>query len=162
MAAPNAATLQKVAGGTRARHWPESGRSGSTGVSVRLMRASGGSMCPLLRDGDWLFVDPSPVVRRGDVAILDRNGEVVVHRVLSVRRGLERGDAGGNASRFRPEQVVGRVVAFNRAGHTTDLGTPAARMRAWFTVAQGYRQLAKGRATRALGMLRPVVRSDRT
>lgn len=87
-------------------------------------------MYPSLRDGDWVFVNPSAPVRAGHIAVFERDGTTVVHRVVSVRLGLEMGDACRHANRFRPEQVLGRVVALARGGHTIDLTTPH---RAWVT-----------------------------
>ena len=109
-------------------------------------------MRPVIRSSDWLFVSTSPSnLRRGDVAIIDRDGERVVHRLLSVRRRLEQGDACQRPGRFLPEQVVGRVVALGRNGRTIDLGTGVARARGSYHVLRGFGLLAGKRALRRLG-----------
>ena len=78
-------------------------------------------MYPTVLDGDWVFVDPSAGVRPAQIAVFDRNGTTIVHRVVSVRRGLEMGDACWHANHFLPGQVVGRVIALTRDGETVDL-----------------------------------------
>lgn len=93
------------------------------------MRARGRSMFPTICNGDWVFVDASVPVRAGEIAVFGRGETAVVHRVVSVRRGLEMGDACRHANRFERDEVVGRVVALTRAGETIDLTTMSSRFR---------------------------------
>lgn len=125
------------------------------GPGVSLMRASGRSMYPTIHPGDWLFVaKPAQKVRLGDVAILERDGEIVVHRILSVRRGLEQGDASQWPGRFRPDQILGQVVALDRNGRTKEFDTLWGRARRWYYVVRGYGGLVKRRAGRCLATTR--------
>ena len=86
-------------------------------------------MVPTIRDGDWLFVDHLQSVRAGDVAVIDRSGSVVVHRVISRRLGLEMGDACPRGGRFEAAGVRGRVVAVARGDRTIDMTSVASRLR---------------------------------
>jgi hypothetical protein len=133
----------------------EAGSSRPSSLSV--LRATGGSMRPVIRPGDWLFVSAPPsTLRSGDVAVFDRDGELVVHRILSLSRRLEQGDACRRPGRFLPEQVVGQVVAVGRDGRTRDLGTAWARAQGARQVLRGHGWLAAKTAMRCLGTARRV------
>jgi phage repressor protein C with HTH and peptisase S24 domain len=77
-------------------------------------RASGDSMYPAIRSGDYLEIAPCDVsqLRRGDVILAMTERGLTAHRVVGLRRtGITmRGD---NALRsdpsVRPEDVLGRV-----------------------------------------------------
>lgn len=96
-----------------------------SGRSLRF-QARGGSMAPLVRDGDVLLVAPvdSHAVRMGDLVLFrGSHGNVVVHRVIRVENG-----AGGRRFTLQgdavslPDGVVlgadiyGRVTEIERSG----------------------------------------------
>lgn len=118
------------------------------------MRVRGTSMLPTLREGDWVMVVPGPAVATGDVAVIDYGGTRVVHRVISRRRMVESGDGPGVARAFRPEQVVGRVIAISRQGSTLDLTTPFARISGRLRGLRTQGRMVRGR----LGRRSPVAR----
>jgi len=54
--------------------------------------ATGGSMEPLIRDGDWLQVDLDlPRLEPGDVVVFRNRQEIVVHRVMEIHQTGESG-----------------------------------------------------------------------
>jgi signal peptidase I len=86
----------------------------------------GGSMEPSIAPGDLVVASPEARVRPGDVVLFSSEGDLVVHRVVSMRRRRElrtRGDANGvaDAAPVRPEDVLGRVI----------LVLPTARLVGW-------------------------------
>ena len=102
------------------------------GHQVRF-RAPGWSMHPSIRDGEAITVIPiSPVeVRRGDIVFYRCNGNVFAHRVVSIEKQQEdalrftlRGDALGSPDEsVASHQILGKVVAVERGGHSVDLYT---------------------------------------
>ncbi len=95
---------------------------------------SGNSMLPIIRDGDRaLTAHGCASVRRGDVVIFRRNGQMVAHRVMRIRDGgcafVTKGD---NAPHFDPPlsagEIVGRVLAVERNGRRMSLDTAAWRV----------------------------------
>ena len=103
------------------------------GGSVLRFRAYGASMYPFIKDGDIIEVwrvDAS-AVRRGDVVLChQRNGRIVVHRVVGSSRKngpvtlAVQGDALTRPDGlFFSEQVLGRVVAVERKGKRIRLDT---------------------------------------
>lgn len=98
------------------------------GVPFRF-RAAGGSMTPLIRDGDVLTVVPARLAETdpGDVVAFIRPGReaLVVHRLLDRGGGgfSTRGDnAAQNDGRFDPERLLGRVVRVERDGRRVSIG----------------------------------------
>ena len=99
------------------------------GHQVRF-RAPGWSMHPSIRDGEAITVIPiSPVeVRRGDIVFYRCNGNVFAHRVVSIEKQQEdalrfilRGDALGSPDEsVASHQILGKVVAVERGGHSVD------------------------------------------
>ena len=79
----------------------------------------GRSMRPLLSRGTRILVARATRIRRGDLVAYEREGTIVCHRVLG-RRGLAfltRADhRGAEAERVMPAQIVGVVIALERAG----------------------------------------------
>jgi hypothetical protein len=71
-----------------------------------------GSMAPLIRPGDVVVLDPDAEIAPGSVVTVDRGPGRVTHRVVSQRADgtwLTRGDANASADRepVHPEDVVG-------------------------------------------------------
>ena len=109
----------------------------STGGGVRI-RTRGLSMYPLIRHGDLIEVEPADAsaVRMGDV-ILSRDGHdrLVAHRVVKVHG---KGHGGTLVTKgdwtFRPDalvepgQVLGRIVAIERAGRRITLNSGGQRL----------------------------------
>ncbi len=88
---------------------------------------SGSSMEPALRNGDTVEVVRAArdEVRRGDLVVFERDGEVTVHRFLAREgeRFLEKGDAHALGAWHPWPEVLGRVVACGPAG-ASSMATP--------------------------------------
>ena len=99
------------------------------GHEVRL-RAPGWSMHPTIRDGASITVVPvSPAdVRRGDIIFYRCNGNVFVHRVVTVNEQEDngllftvRGDAlGAPDESVESHQILGKVVSVGQSGNSID------------------------------------------
>src|SRR5262245_26025652 len=99
----------------------------------------GGSMLPLIRDGDRVVVAHNWTrVRRGDVVVFRRGEALIIHRVLRIRRGpfgpivVTKGD--NRASCDPPlsaQQLVGRVGAVSRGDRQVALDTCRWRTVGW-------------------------------
>lgn len=129
-------------------------------------RAHGGSMWPLVRDGDVLLVQPvaPAAVRTGDVVLCSSAvGRVVAHRVIRVEDGPEdrrftvQGDAVARPDgKFPPAQLYGRVVAIERGETCIAMDRPvmrllgrAAALRSAWSLGRGLRfRTARGLARR--------------
>jgi hypothetical protein len=95
------------------------------GYPVRF-RADGRSMDPAIRDGEVITVEPlgGLPVRIGEVVLYRHGRAAIAHRVVRVRSSAGRivelrlrGDAAGACDApVAPGQVLGRVVAVERAG----------------------------------------------
>jgi hypothetical protein len=129
-------------------------------------RAQGGSMAPLVRDGDVVLVRPvdSGSIRVGDVLLCLTPGcpsrGVVLHRL--VRR-----EAGPQGVRFtvqgdrlaRPDgtipaaQVCGRVAAIERAGTRIQVDGPAMRALGRLAALRSRSKLGRGMGFRLAGRL---------
>jgi signal peptidase I len=87
------------------------------------------SMRPLLRVGDVVVVQPVDphALQPGEVMVVVRGGEWITHRLVAVD---ERGwHTHGDNTRYADEaasasEIVGRVIAIERAGQTVDLQQP--------------------------------------
>ena len=87
------------------------------------------SMQPLLRTGDVVVVRPIDprTLRPGEVVVVQRGDEWITHRLVTVD---ERGwHTHGDNTRYadeaaRADQMVGRVIAIERADQTIDLQQP--------------------------------------
>jgi len=92
----------------------------------------GDSMTPLLKDGDEVKVATvfRNELRRGDLILFVREGELTVHRFLTGKdeRFLEKGDAQARGNWHSWPEKMGRVVGIRRAGGWEDLSTDNARM----------------------------------
>ena len=90
----------------------------------------GRSMRPLLSCGTRILVARASRIRPGDLLAYECEGAIVCHRVL-FRRGLTlltRADhRGAEAERVLPAQVIGVVIALERAGVVVDLTTRTRR-----------------------------------
>lgn len=84
---------------------------------ARVLRARGDAMGAWLRPGDRLRLEPRPP-RRGDVALVDFGGRLVLQRVLRRRPGgwLVHGDARLVRGFVRDAQIVAVATARARGG----------------------------------------------
>jgi hypothetical protein len=96
------------------------------------LRVIGGSMAPLLDDGDTVTVEPVRPgdLRCGDVLVIRIDSSFVTHRLVTVDdRGWQL--KGDNAARMDDpvpaNAIVGRVIHAERNGRWTDFRTPAWR-----------------------------------
>lgn len=95
----------------------------------------GSSMQPLIEDGDQVLVDHgTSFVRRGDLVVLKRGTQLIVHRAIAcaprlVTKGdnLLQMDAAGAV-----EDLVGRVLAVQTSGRRTRIDGLAWRLLGWF------------------------------
>ncbi|HOM67878.1 MAG TPA: signal peptidase I [Brevefilum fermentans] len=107
--------------------------------------AKGGSMDPLIRDGDTLFLAPADPsrIKFGDVVFfVNGGGKPLIHRVIKTqKRGkdrwlLIRGDRANNVDGyFPPSEIFGRVIAVERVGQQIRADQPVykflGRLAAW-------------------------------
>jgi hypothetical protein len=101
-----------------------------------LIPITGNSMLPLIREGDQvLVVHGRNSVRRGDVVVFRRQGQLIAHRVLRIDD--DEGQAaflvkGDNLSTFDPlvdpGAVLGRVLAVQRGNRSLALDSTSWRV----------------------------------
>jgi len=95
-------------------------------------RAAGASMQPTIEDGELITVAPvePAAVKRGDILLYQGVRGVIAHRVVRLRKSakgedvryLLQGDASVDRDDpVRPAQVLGQVLAVQRAGRRIDL-----------------------------------------
>ena len=114
----------------------------NAGKALRF-QARGGSMSPLLRDGDVLWIWPVEpnMVKYGDVVLFSKGAhQVVVHRVVrtlmnrSGRCFTVQGDAvAAPDGVFPASSVHGRLVTIERAGKMLCVDHPVMRVLGWLT-----------------------------
>ena len=122
--------------------WAQTGREHE--VTVR-----GNSMWPLVRDGDKArLAHGSGKLRLGDVVAYQRNGELVVHRLIRIVRGageprfLIKGDnVSGRDPIVRASKVLGRVVALQRSGKWRRLDTRLMQAVGWIVATFAFARL---------------------
>jgi hypothetical protein len=105
-------------------------------------------MVPLIRPGDRVKVARTVPgeVRFGDIVVFRRSEDLIVHRILKMRRtpkGIyfgEKGDAGYKFSLINGANILGRVIGLKRGTRTFDFTLLPARIArlfisAWFRIA---------------------------
>jgi signal peptidase I len=125
-----------------------------SGKTLRF-RASGGSMSPLVRDGDIVLVAPvaPSALRVGDVVLCSSApGRIVVHRVVRWTTGPDsyhftvQGDQVARPDGVMSEaQIHGRVVAIERGGTYIDMDARAMRALSSLTALRSRRRLGRGK-----------------
>ncbi|HEX6099526.1 MAG TPA: S24 family peptidase [Thermoanaerobaculia bacterium] len=88
-------------------------------------QARGDSMYPLIRDADYLHVEPCDVVRVGDVVLVLAERGLTAHRVVVVvgEVVVTRGDnAPADDDPVPREKVLGKVTAVIREGKRLNVG----------------------------------------
>lgn len=95
------------------------------------LTAAGNSLWPLLKDGDALRVERAEegALAPGEVALLEYPGTLVAHLVVGVKP-LRTASAVGVPDP-PPSAVLGRVVAFSRAGVTVKVPRWTAPVLRW-------------------------------
>jgi len=94
------------------------------------------SMVPLIKPGDRVLMSgvASEQIRRGDIIVFKRNGNLYVHRVLKKWRtpsGIaltEKGDGTYRYGRVRADDVIGRVMAVKSNQKVYVLTAPFGRL----------------------------------
>ena len=88
-------------------------------------------MQPLLRDGDFVLIQPLNTENRADlrpghIILFVREGQLIVHRFLGWERGelLEHGDRQKEINRLQREDLLGIVLQRKRHGKTRPLHIP--------------------------------------
>jgi len=92
------------------------------------MRMVSGSMQPLIKEGDELYIELQPkLIHLGDVLIYRHRGQFIAHRLVSIRKSgkgerfILKGDA---ALGFDPplprERIIGRVICVEAASGCAD------------------------------------------
>ena len=109
----------------------------SSGKTLRFT-AKGGSMDPLIRDGDTLFLAPADPsrIKLGDVVFIsDEEGRPRIHRVIKInghqgqKTFLVHGDRSNCADgTFPPDRVFGKVTAIEREGQWISFDQPLYRL----------------------------------
>jgi signal peptidase I len=124
----------------------------SLGYKVRF-RPAGQSMHPTIRDGETVTVEPlaACAVRRGDIILYVTQGRLIAHRVVRLEsveeaRFILRGDAVHCFDApVGAEQILGRVIAVERAGRSVNLARKRTGLRlAMFRLAMRLRALVRG------------------
>jgi SOS-response transcriptional repressor LexA len=88
-------------------------------------QARGDSMDPLIRDHDYLHVEPLDRIRTGDIVLVLAERGLTAHRVIANRDGVvtTRGDnAPSPDGAVAREKVLGRVTAVIRGGRSRKVG----------------------------------------
>lgn len=91
-------------------------------------RATGDSMDPAIRNGEYVHVEPCAAaeVRRGQILLIDASRGLTAHRLVRMRRAegetwlITRGDNSlRNDPPARAAQLLGKVIAVERDGQVT-------------------------------------------
>lgn len=108
------------------------------GYSVRF-RPGGHSMHPTIKNGQAVTVEPvnALAVKRGDIILYRTDRGVIAHRVISIEKIEEvnrtfilRGDTSISCDKpVKSEQILGKVVAVERAGRSINLSSRRAKIR---------------------------------
>lgn len=110
-------------------------------------RIVSGSMCPLLRVGDAVHIQPvSPYdLHLGDIAAFETPAGLVVHRIVHMLpsvippRFIEMGDVTLQAQEVTVEAIAGRVIVIRRGDLLIDLQRPVAKRWGGVTARLRYR-----------------------
>ena len=130
-----------------------------------VLPVTGGSMHPLLREGDLVRLSaPSGAWRPGDIILYQRlDGQYVLHRIIKARGGLLLccGDHQACGEEIRQEQVLARAEARGRNGCWRELNSGLLRLcgRLWTALWPARGPLLALR--RQLGLLRKRLRGGR-
>lgn len=97
--------------------------------SISCCKVIGNSMFPLLRKGDWIYVEPIDVkkLKIGDIILFHIQQRFVVHRIVKISN--EYLVTKGDWSRFLDapifmDNVIGKVTAIRRGKHKLSFSHP--------------------------------------
>lgn len=104
------------------------------------VRVTSGSMAPMMRLGDWVWVGAvRQPLRVGDIVMADSGGKAIIHRLIFATRHylILQGDA---LFRFdapvAPEQVIGIVIVRERKGRKVGMESFPLRFISFLMVAK--------------------------
>jgi signal peptidase I len=93
-------------------------------------KVTGNCMWPLIQKGDWVLVEPvltDPGIQTGDIVLMDRGVEFVVHRLIKINDSeiITHGDL----SRFpdptmKREKILGKVILIEKGWCRVRLKNP--------------------------------------
>lgn len=104
----------------------------------RMIVVTGNSMLPLLRAGDRVLVAPvNRPLRRGDIVVFTHENQLVIHRLIRFMELdhpcclITKGDNGPSDPPVPLAQVVGIVIALQRADVSISLATHRWQFLGW-------------------------------
>jgi hypothetical protein len=108
---------------------------------------SSGSMHPLLRIGEEVYIEPATAgdLQVGEIAAFETGAGLVIHRIVQRRadqhgtRLIEMSDVHLRAELIESGAAIGRVVAIGRGKQHIDLQHPIAQKCGWVTAQARYR-----------------------
>lgn len=117
------------------------------GQGVLRLKVTSQSMAPLLRPGDYILVESTPLdkIRRGDLIVTRREDDYLTHRLVakSAQGWLTKGDQNSQADApVEVREVVGLVVAYVRLGKLHSLRTRYWQIIAWLQGWLGWQEIA--------------------
>lgn len=94
------------------------------------------SMAPLICPGAQIMVSKASAeqVRSGDIVLFNRNGELIVHRVIKILstnagiRFVEKGDSARVCGLLSSDDIIGRVTTVKSRGKIFYLNSPLSRL----------------------------------
>lgn len=110
-------------------------------------RVASGSMHPLLRIGEQVYIEPATAdqLRVGEIAAFETDSGLVIHRIVQRRQEnadiqlVEMSDVHLRAGRVQSGAVIGRVVAVRQGNTRIDLQRPIAQKCGRVTARARYR-----------------------
>jgi hypothetical protein len=110
-------------------------------------RVASGSMHPLLRIGEQVYIEPATAdqLQVGEIAAFETDAGLVIHRIVQRRQGnagiqlVEMSDVHLRAGRIKSGAVIGRVVAIHQGITRIDLQRPIAQKCGRVTARAHYR-----------------------
>jgi len=129
--------------------WQESGKSS-------LMRVSGNSMHPFIKDGSVITVSHLSYkkVRIGDIAVFKLPDKLCVHRIIGSKNEkgvsffLEKGDNFFAVNQIPTEKLIGKVVSIQNGEEIINLEAPLRKFISsaigfyWFLIFSFYKKIA--------------------
>lgn len=103
-------------------------------ADVVRLQVKGGSMYPFIQSGDWvemaLFKSGEKFIEKGDVVLLRKDGNLLMHRVLRRAKDgfIVKGDISfGHDGMIPVDDVIATVISTERNGRRIDLSSKANR-----------------------------------
>lgn len=102
-------------------------------------------MEPALRDGDHVIIERGRQPAIGDIAVFDKDGRTIVHRIVTTKPLRQMGDAAHRGSKLNASSVVGVGLVAVRDGRAFDLRSPGARWNGRWQAARAVTRHVRGR-----------------